>query len=176
VAIKHTPRFVDANAGQENLLDATRLVVEMLPDYRLEIEREILQLVDFQIVDSGATMHLGPVDIATAMMAPVPPPAPYVPVINLADFLFDEEDDNEDDDAEPFESPPGGPSVWIAPAAPVLPIVPVLGLDAFLEDVDEPVQLLPASDSTSVLTGRSVREREVLIENVDIFHSTNRES
>ncbi len=115
--------FVDANAGPENLLDATRLAVEMLPDYRLAIEREMLQLVDFQIVDSGATMHLGPVCIANAMMAPVTPPAPYVPVINLADFLFDEEDDNEDDDAEPFEPPPGGPSVWIAPAAPVLPIV-----------------------------------------------------
>ncbi len=104
--------FVDAIAGPENLLDATRLAVEMLPDYRLAIEREMLQLVDFQIVDSGATM--------------------------------DEEDDNEGDDAEPFEPPPGGPSPWIAPAAPVLPIVPVLGLDAFLEGVYEPVQLLPA--------------------------------
>ncbi len=72
-------------------------------------------------------MHLGPVDIATAMMTPVPPPAPYVQVINLADFLFDDEDDNEDDDAEPFEPPPDGPSAWITPSAPVLPIVPVLG-------------------------------------------------
>ncbi len=67
-----------------------------------------------------------------------------MPVINLADFLFDEEDDNEDDDAEPFEPPPDGPSTWIVPASPVLPIVPVLDLDAFLEGIDEPVQLLPA--------------------------------
>ncbi len=44
--------FVDTNTGQENLLDATRLVVEMLPDYRIAIEREMFQLVDFQIVDS----------------------------------------------------------------------------------------------------------------------------
>jgi hypothetical protein len=135
--------FVDANAGPENLLDATRLAVEMLPDYRLAIEREMLQLVDFHIVDSGATMHLVPVYIANAMMTSVPPPAPYVPVINLADFLFDEEDDDEEDDVEPFEPPPDGPSTWIAPAAPVLPIVPVLDLDAFLEGVDEPVHLLP---------------------------------
>jgi hypothetical protein len=69
--------FVEANAGPENLLDATRLVVEMLPDYRLVIEREVLQIVDFQIVDSGATMHLVPVYIANAMMTPVSPPAPY---------------------------------------------------------------------------------------------------
>jgi hypothetical protein len=115
----------------------------LLPDYRLAIEREMLQLVDFQIVDSGATMHLVPVYIANAMMAPVPPPAPYVPVINLADFLFDAEDDDEEDDAEPFEPPLGGPSAWIAPTAPLLPIVPVLDLDAFFEGVDEPVQLLP---------------------------------
>ncbi len=65
--------FVDANAGPENLLDATRLAVEMLSDYRLAIEREMLQLVDFQIVDSGVTMHLVPVYIANAMMTPVPP-------------------------------------------------------------------------------------------------------
>jgi hypothetical protein len=135
--------FVDAYAGPENLVDATRLAAEMLPDYRLAIEREILQLVVFQIVDSGATVHLVPVYIANTMMVPVPPPAPYVPVINLDDFLFDEEDDDEEDDAEPFEPPPGGPSTWIAPAAPVLPIVPVLDLDAFLEGVDESVQLLP---------------------------------
>jgi hypothetical protein len=32
--------FVDASAGPENLLDATRLAAEMLPDYRLAIERE----------------------------------------------------------------------------------------------------------------------------------------
>jgi hypothetical protein len=53
--------FVDANAGPENLLDATRLAAEMLPDYRLAIECEMLQLVDIQIVDSGATIHLVPV-------------------------------------------------------------------------------------------------------------------
>ncbi len=50
---------------------------------------------------------------------------------------------NSEDDAEPFEPPPDGPSVWIAPAAPVLPIVPVLDLDVFLEGVDETAQLLP---------------------------------
>ncbi len=87
------------------------LAVEMLPDYRITIEREMFQLVDFQIVDSGATMHLVPVYIANTMMAPVPPPESYVPVINLADFLFDEEDDDEEDDAEPFEPPTDGPSV-----------------------------------------------------------------
>ncbi len=80
--------FVDAFAGPENLLDATRLAAEMMPDYRLAIEHEILQLVDFQIVDFGATMHLVPVYIANAMVAPVPPPAPYVPVIEIDDFLF----------------------------------------------------------------------------------------
>jgi hypothetical protein len=131
--------FVDAKAGPENLLETTRLTVEMLSDYRLVIERDMLQLVDFQIVDSGATMYLVPVYIANAMMTPIPPPAPYVPVINLADFLFDEEDDDEEDDSshdtETFEPPPVGPSVWIAPAAPVLPIVPVLDLDAFLERI-----------------------------------------
>ena len=35
---------------------------------------------------------------------------PYVPVFNPDDFLFSEEDDDEVDDAVPFESPPGGPS------------------------------------------------------------------
>ncbi len=40
-------------------------------------------------------MHLVPVYIANVMMTPVPPPAPYVSVINLADFLFDDQDDDE---------------------------------------------------------------------------------
>jgi hypothetical protein len=98
--------FVDAYAGPENLLDATRLAAEMLPDYRLAIEREMLQLVDFKLVDSAATMHIVPDYIANAL-------------------------------------PTGGPAAWIAPAAPRPPNVPVLDLDAFLEGVDEPVQLLP---------------------------------
>ncbi len=70
-----------------------------------------------------------------------------MPVINLVDFLFDEEDDDEVDDVESFESSsPDGPSAWIAPGAPVLPIVPVLDLDVFLEGVGKTVHLLPDLD------------------------------
>jgi hypothetical protein len=62
----------------------------------------------------------------------------------LTIFSFDdEEDDDEEDDDEPFELPLGGPAAWIAPAAPLPPTMPVLDLDAFLEGVGEPVQLLP---------------------------------
>jgi hypothetical protein len=88
----------------------------MLSDYSLTIEREMLQLVDFQIVDSGVTIV--PVYIANVMMTPVPPPVHYVLVINLVDFLFDEEDDDEVDDAEPFELQllPDGPALNFDPA------------------------------------------------------------
>jgi hypothetical protein len=138
---------VDAYAGHHdlddylpfpvNLLDATRLATELQPDYRLAIECEILQLVD-----SGATMHIVPDYIANAMVAPVPPPAPSVPEIDLDDFLFD--------DDEPFELPPDGPAAWVAPAAPrpPAPAVPVLDLDdAFLFGVNEPVEPPPGGPS-----------------------------
>jgi hypothetical protein len=85
------------SAGGETVETITTTITELqkfgpgfippVPDYRLVIEREKLQLVDFQIVDSGATMHLVPVYITNVMMVPVPPPATYVPVINLANFL-----------------------------------------------------------------------------------------
>ncbi len=110
------------------------------PDYRLAIEREI-----FQLVDSGATMHIVPDYIANAMVAPVPPPEPSVSVIDLDDFLLDDDFLSDDDDDEPFELPPGGPAAWVAPAAPrpPVPAVPVLDLDAFLFGVNEPVEPPP---------------------------------
>jgi hypothetical protein len=41
------------DAGMQAFQASTRLAVEILPDDRLAIEREVLQLFDFQIVDSG---------------------------------------------------------------------------------------------------------------------------
>jgi hypothetical protein len=85
-----------------------------------QAQREI-----FQLADSGATIRIVPDYIANAMMAPVPPPEPYVPVFDLDDFL------SHDDDDELLELPPGGPAAWVAPAAPRPPVVE-LDLDAFL--------------------------------------------
>jgi len=92
--------------------------------WQLAIENEMLQLVGihFEIVDSGATTHITPDYIANAAVAPIRP----VPVINLDDFLFDDEED------EPTELPPDGPTAWIDPATPLSPNVPVLDLDVFL--------------------------------------------
>ena len=82
-------------------------------------------------------MHIVPDYIANAMTVPVLLPAPTVPVIDLDDFLLDEDFLSDDDDDEPFELPPGGPAAWVAPATPRPPAsaVPVLDLDAFLFDV-----------------------------------------
>jgi hypothetical protein len=112
-----------------NLLDATKLAAETQPDYRLTIEREI-----FQVVDSGATS------------------APAVPVIDLDDFLLDEDFLSDDDDDELFQLPPVGAAAWVAPAVPrpPAPTVPVLGLDAFPFGVNESVQLLPGGLALSL--------------------------
>ncbi len=68
--------FVDAYVGP--VLEATRLATQLETDYRLAIEREMLQLIDFQrnfqIVDSGATI------------APAAPLPPNVPVLDLDAF------------------------------------------------------------------------------------------
>jgi hypothetical protein len=86
-------------------------------------------------------MKPGPTTLRTLRMAPVPSPAPYVSVIDLDDFIFD------DDDDELLGLPPDGPAGWVAPADPRPPVAPVLDLDAFLFDVNEPVEPPPGGPS-----------------------------
>ena len=131
--------FVDASyAGPVNIV----------PDYRLAIEQEMLQLVDnmrsWQLVDSGANVHIAPDYVVNAVtgrtfVAPIRP----VPVINLADYLLDDEEDDDENgwDELPELMAPEGP--LIAPEAALLGgPVPVLDLIAFLLGVDVPAELL----------------------------------
>ena len=68
----------------------------------------------FQLVDSGATVHIVPDYIIS------PSADATAPVIDLDDFISD--------DVEPFEPPPCGPAAWFAPSAPQppAPVEPVL--------------------------------------------------